>query len=374
MISRWRPQVAKRLWRWGLYLCSLGCLLASYLHAAARPEFRNLFATVAQQALDKAQNQASEAKEMRQLAAAAISSTLFRSFYQDSSLYNTRPEVHLIGLREARGKELARFQLLDLAQAFAEEGDSLESFERGLRELGVKRNILLDWDGERVRQAMARVYKQLQLLDSQDVSVVSSAHYLKDDWSGEIRFSWYPTSGQVRLYAVMTFTKRVNIRTIILNANGRVFLGAKKPHERQVAIEKCSLDVSTQVTSASGRWSDPQAQRADGPGRLFIDNSARLQVKGRRVEGRVIESIMAVDQEGGPWTIEYFLSGQSDSFGNMRGQCAIKGDPQALLLRFGASEAPAGATWQASWREAQIKGLIKIAGSKGINWQVTVND
>ena len=57
-----------------------------------------------------------------------------------------------------------------------------------------------------------------------------------------------------------------------------------------------------------------------------------------------------------------------------RGRGAIKGDPQALLLRFGASEAPAGATWQASWREAQIKGLIKIAGSKGINWQVTVND
>ena len=206
----------RKLWMVALALSlSLLCILLPVQVGAVQKnlEFRNLFAILGKQTLDKINTETGPNANLRKFTASSISSTLFRSFYADSSLINTLPEAYLVGVKQAQGAELARFRSIDLVQCYAEHKGGAKAFLSGVRNLGRDLNIILDWDDPKVIKAITKVYGCISKLDAQDITIAASSHYRANDWSGEIRFSWYPTDGIARLYAVITFSGHINVKT-----------------------------------------------------------------------------------------------------------------------------------------------------------------
>lgn len=337
-------------------------------------EFRNLFTVLGKQTLEKINAETGPNADLRKFTASSISSTLFRSFYADSSLLNTLPEAYLVGVKQAQGAELARFKSIDLVQCYAEHKGGANKFFSGVRNLGRDLNIILDWDDPKVIKAAAKVYGCISKLDAQDITISASSHYRTNDWSGEIRFSWYPTDCMARLYAVITFSGPINVKTAILSASGRVLTQKHKPFSRTITLNDYSLNLSTKTLNASGSYCLPHVQSMNGGGTLFIDNNCRLKVENFEVSGRVLETIAQSGQESNLWNIEYILSGNTDRSGNMSGTCIIKGKQAAFNARFGNGVKTEGATWKASRHGKLIKGVINVGGTHPISWQASIND
>ncbi len=355
---------------------SLLCLLlpAQVLAVQKNLEFRNLFASLGKQTLEKINTENGSSADLRKFTASSISSTLFRAFYSDSSLLNTFPEAYLVVVKQAQGAELARFKSIDLVQCYAEHKGGVSIFLSGLRNLGRELNIILDWDDPKVMKAVTKVYGCISKLDAQDITISASSHYRTNDWSGEIRFSWYPTDGMARLYAVITFSGPINVKTAILSSSGRVFTQRHKPFSRTITLNDYSLNLSTKTLNASGRYCLPHVPSMDGSGTLFVDNNCRLKVRNFEVSGRVLETIADSGREGSLWNIEYVLNGTIDHLGNMGGTCVIKGKQAAFNARFGNGVATEGATWKASRHGKLIKGVINVGGARNISWQASIND
>lgn len=367
----------RRLWGAALALSlSLLCIFAPVQVWAVQKnlEFRNLFAALGKQTLEKINAETGPNANLRKFTASGISSTLFRSFYADSSLINTLPEAYLVGVKQAQGVELARFRSIDLVQCYAEHKGGVNAFLSGMRNLGRDLNIILDWDDPKVIKAATKVYGCISKLDAQDITIAASSHYRANDWSGEIRFSWYPTDGMARLYAVITFSGPINVKTAILSASGRIFTQKHKPFSRAIILNDYSLNLSTRTLNASGSYCLPHVPDMNGSGTLFIDNNCRLKVQNFEVSGRVLETIAQSGQEGNLWNIEYVLSGNTDRLGNMSGTCIIKGKQAAFNARFGNGVKTDGANWKASRHGKLIKGVINVGGSHTISWQASIND
>lgn len=378
------PKIARRIAASGskswatLIALSLGLLcvfLPAQVGAVSKNwEFRELFTVLGKQTLEKINTESGPNADLRKFTAANISSTLFRSFYNDSSLLNTLPEAYLVGLKQAQGAELARFKSLDLVQCYAEHKGGVNTFFSGLRNLGRDLNIILDWDDPKIIKAVTKVYGCIAKLDAQDLTISASSHYRTNDWSGEIRFSWYPTDAMARLYAVITFSGPTNVKTAILSSSGRVFTQKHKPFSRIITLNDYSLNLSTRTLNASGSYCLPHVPSLNGSGTLFIDNNCRLKVENFEVSGRVLETIAQSGQEGSLWNIEYILSGNIDRAGNMSGTCIIKGKQAAFNARFGNGVKTEGATWKASRHGKLIKGVINVGGAHSISWQASIND
>ncbi|MGM9991620.1 MAG: hypothetical protein ACI376_02050 [Candidatus Bruticola sp.] len=369
--SRWRLCIAVLL----LSLLGLWTVYPANSWASKRDlEVRNLFTSLAKQTLEKINAETGPNANLRKITASSISSNLFRSFYSDSSLLNTVPEAYLIGVKQAQGAELARFNSVDLMQCYAENKNSLNKFMSGLRLMGIDRGIILDWNDPKVIKATSKVYKCLVQLDDQDITISSSSHYRSREWSGEIRFSWYPSDGMARLYAVITFSGSNNVKTAILSSSGRITTQKHKPFARIITISDYSLNLSTRTLNANGSYCLPNVINMAGGGSLFVDNNCRLKIQNFEVSGRVLETIAESGREGGLWNIEYILTGTADKFGNMSGTCVIKGKQAAFDARFGSGVSTEGATWKASRHGRQFKGVINVGGTHTISWQANLSD
>ena len=377
--------MTSKMWRLRTRACRLGIIIVAALGLAwwirpgavygARPhtELAELFVSLVKQCMARVQAESGEDAEIRSLGASSLVSSLLVNFYNDPVLYRTDPRLCLTGLKKAQGSELVRLDQLDLAQCYIEYKNNPGGFSEGLNKLGRTRNILLDYELPKVQAASERVYACLQGLSERGVVASVGNNYQTADWSGEVRFSWYPVNGTVRLYAVVTFNNHVNVRTVILSATGRVSLQSNRPRKRVLALQDYALSVSTRSLNGKGRWTQPQVPNLAGGAPLFVDNSCRLHVHGTGVEGRVIESVMENGADGVPGNIEYIFSGTTDSYGSMQGSCVIKGDKKALKLRLGTEEPPTAVTWTASRDGDLVKGVIKAGGKEGIPWQVVLS-
>ncbi|MGM9999258.1 MAG: hypothetical protein ACI38Q_07740 [Candidatus Bruticola sp.] len=384
--------ISKQLFSWvqrllyshRLRLCAVGLILSLGIVWTVRPtdswaskrdlEVRNLFTSLAKQTLEKINSETGANANLRKATASSISSTLFRAFYSDDSLLNTVPEAYLIGVKQAQGAELARFKAMDLMQCYAENKGSANKFLSGLRSMGVDRGIILDWNDPKVVKAVSKVYGCLVRLDEQDITISASSHYRSREWSGEIRFSWYPSDSMARLYAVITFSGSNNVKTAILSSSGRITTQKHKPFARTISISDYSLNLSTRTLNASGSYCLPNVTNMAGGGSLFVDNNCRLKIQNFEVSGRVLETIAESGREGTFWNIEYVLTGTADKFGNMSGTCVIKGKQAAFEARFGSGVNTEGATWKASRRGNQLKGVINVGGTHTVSWQANLSD
>lgn len=355
--------------------CFIVCVLFMPLYALSAKsslEMRDLFISMAQQISAKIKAENSTEAELRQQVMNSINSSLFSQFVKSPSLLECEPEVQFGEVSKARGKFFNRFSVLDLAGNYAENGGSFDSFYAGLKALGTRRNIILNWEQPAVKEGALSLYRCLQGVHMRKLCLSARSHYSSSDWNGEIRFSYYPTYANVYLYAVVTFTHSTAVRTVIVNGAGKVFLSGAKPHSRTVKLNKCSLDMSMRKVEASGHWSQPNAKNGDGTGSLFIDTDSRLRINGKVIEGRVLESIIDSGGNGSPMTIEYVLSGSSDADGNMKGRCSVRGEPEALRLRLGSGAKLSNASWTASLKNDSVNGAINIEGAPVVLWQAAV--
>ncbi|MBQ7502725.1 hypothetical protein IJT93_08445 [bacterium] len=356
--------------------CFIVCVLFMPLCALSAKnsyEMRDLFIAMAQQLTARIKTENSPEAAFRQQVIGQIDSSLFSRFVKAPSLRECDPEIQFGELTKALGKYFYRFNILDLADNFAENGASFEKFYAGLKTLGARRNIILNWEQPHIKEAAMNLYRTLQGVHAKKLCLSARSHFSSEDWNGEIRFSYYPTYGNIYLYAVVTFTRNTAVRTVIVNGSGKVFLGGAKPHDRTVKLSKYSMDMSMRKVEASGHWSQPNAKNGDGSGSLFIDVNSRLRINGGVIEGRVIESIIDSGGSGIPVSVEYVLSGSSDAAGNMKGRCTVRGEPGAIKLRLGGGAKVSWASWTASFKNGAINGVINIEGAPAVLWQASVN-
>lgn len=355
-----------------LILIAFALAVPFHADAAAVHEhdMQNMFASMVSQIMAKINAETGSKASLRQASAADMRDTILHAFYESSALSGVDPDVHLVGLSRAQGPELSRFKPSDLASCYSEHKRDLNDFIAGIKLLGSRRNIAINWKSPKVQEACRRSFACLRSLADQEVCASASARFSGDAWSGEVRFSWYPANGLVCLYSVLTYSNHVNVKTVIISGQGKISEQKHKPFAHAAALSQYSLNMSLCSTEASGRWSNPEVPGFVGGSPLFVDNSCRLKISGTKVEGRVIETIMASKHSGTPWKIEYVLTGTADSRGNMNGTCLISGSPEAMQARLGRQASRA--VWTASCSDNLIKGIIKIDNTTNVSWQAVI--
>ena len=361
----------------GTILIIVCCLLPTYSYSAEPNTISNqarvLFLELSKQLNSKIANETGENTALRKSVMQEIYSGIFWRFYASQAFNNIESNAQLSDLNRKKSKVLRHLDILDLALCYAEGKQSYEKFFSKVKTLAHKRNLAFDWQQSYLKKALEDTYNNLREADKNGFVCSTRGYYNTRDWGGELRFSWYPTEGQINIYSIITFTNNPSIRTAIVNCSAKVYFSNNKPYLQTVNTKKYSLNVGTRSYEAAGRWSSPNVKNfSSDNSALFVDNSCRLKIKGNDISGRVLESIMSTKHSGAPWEIEYKLTGKISENGTISGSCKITAEDEVLKARLGKADKINSAHWKASLDGDFIKGTIYIDGAPEITWQAKI--
>lgn len=362
------------LWSFLVLLC---ILLPTHTFSEtnkASNQARILFLDLSKQLNNKIANETGENAALRKNIMQEIYSGLFWHFYAGKALNNIDSNEQLSDLNRKKSKILRNLDVLDLALCYANSQKNYEKFFQEVKKLAHQRGLAFDWHQGYLRKALEDIFSDLNIAHNKGFICSTRGYYNTRDWGGEIRFSWYPTEGQINIYSIITFTNNPSIRTAIINCSAKLYFN-NKTYSQSVGLKNSSLKMSTRSYEAMGRWSSPNVKDFYEEGsQLFVDNSCRLRIKGGEVSGRVLESIMSNQHSGAPWEIEYKLTGKVLENGNLGGICKISAEEKVLKARLGNIDKLNSAHWEASLENNLIKGTIYIDGAPEITWQAKITE
>lgn len=345
-----------------------GILVAGVPARAESGEFPRLLVGLREGFLARDPAEPGTDAECRRSAAVALLRIALDPALVDTRLAAVDPASRMADVAVARGRTLAAFDVVDLAQFYAEAGGDSKRFVQALRAGARPRRISLDWTSPPVVKAMSRVHKRLQALEAVNFNVTWSGRYEGDGWLVDTRAAWYPLEGRVHMFLVGSANCSTGVKSAILNLSGPVRFADVDGVPRRVArLDGTTFEVRCCETRLSGEWTDQ-------PRGTLVSSQFSLKVLGRQAEGRMVQTVRGETSPGQALRgrLVYLLEGRLLEGGLLQGTFQVTGDREVLRRFLGRSGDGAAGTWTGRLGDREAQGTLTVEGGPELPWRARV--